>query len=485
MTIMILILRLIYKPHAFIRRFLASMGFNRALFIAIIPALFLSPLLGCARPLPPEKSLSEITSFDEKAKERYLADEEWWLKRGDPTLNALLDHALQNNLSLARAKLTVQKADVQASVSEAGLFPTLSGSLSGQSRLDFERGESSKSQSGNLGLSYSADLWGINRGEVSAARLESLAAERDYNSLRISLIGRVTDAYYNLAYLNDALSQNQRNLNILLTLEEKVKLKYESGAAPPVEPIQAALSVLNARDAILNSHDEIFRAKANLKNILNLRPADDLKLDNISLNNAVPLPPDLNIPYSALANNPDLKAAELRLYKAFKNAEAISKSYLPSVSLSSGVSVSSDNLGTFLESPQGSLGLSISLPFLDFSRVRGNIKISELEYETVKLNFEETLTSAFNEIDALYETYRTKLMLLKSLKLKQDYSARVSEYYRERYEAGATELSDWLNAVNSANSISLSVLSGTYQLIAAENLIYDVLAGRYQDTENP
>lgn len=463
-----------------------SLSISLLMRLVICLTLFLGLPLGCARPKPPEKNLADSLPLTGEGAAKYIADGEWWLLRNDPGLNAVIDKVLKDNLELKRGLLTVQKAQIQAELSERNLFPTLSGGVSASARKDFERGESSRGYGGNLGLSYEPDIWGEISGAASAARLESLAAEEDLLSLRLSLISEATDAYYNLAYLNDAKKENQKNLDNLLTLEEKVLLKYESGSAPPAEPLQAALSVLNARDNILNSDDEIHRAKALLKNLMNLKPSDPLgapelpDLENITLKDSASLPPDLSVPYSILANRPELKAAELRLFKAFKTADVASSAWFPSISLSSGVSVSSETIGTLFESPQGSLGLSVSLPFLDWTRVKGNIKISELDYESARLSFEEALTTALNELSTLYQGYVTKLTLLERLKIKRDYNGRISEYYRERYEAGATELSDWLGAVNSANSSNLSVLSGTYQLLMAENEIYKALAGRYE-----
>ena len=58
------------------------------------------------------------------------------------------------------------------------------------------------------------------------------------------------------------------------------------------------------------------------------------------------------------------------------------------------------------DNPVGSGVISLSLPFLDWARVQNNIKVSEQNYLTTRANYEQTVTTALNEIDRYYYTYQ-------------------------------------------------------------------------------
>ena len=55
---------------------------------------------------------------------------------------------------------------------------------------------------------------------------------------------------------------------------------------------------------------------------------------------------------------------------------------------------------------------------------------------------------------------------------------RVEAYRKARYELGADELKDWLDALRSLNSAQLSVLDARFALISATNAVYQAMGGR-------
>ncbi|MDR1657835.1 MAG: TolC family protein [Deltaproteobacteria bacterium] len=451
---------------------------------ALAVGLVLTAALGgCARVTLPDRDLAAQLQYNQAVKERYQIDPRWWKSYGDAGLDALVELALTNNHDLAASALNLKRALIQAGLTELDLYPKLSGSGSTSTRRDL-KGENPATRSFgvNFGLSYEIDLWRRVALAATASQWEYMATAEDLEATRQTLINKVVDAYYNLAYLNDALAQNERNLRNLLAVEKTVLVKHENGQATAVEPIQAAQSVLSARDAILNARQQLVTASQTMRNLLNLGPADDLGLEALTLKGVKPPGVDLSVPLSVLANRPDLKAAEFRLYKAFSNTKIAERAWLPTISLSSAISSSSGTLDRLWANPSASLGLSLSLPFLDWPRLEKNVRLSELEYETVRLSFESALKVALNEIDVFYQNYQTITRLLEHSRRRHSYNLRISEYYRDRYQAGAAELSDWLSAVNSANSSGLSALNTLYQSIAAQNQIFEAMAGRYVDS---
>ncbi len=111
---------------------------------------------------------------------------------------------------------------------------------------------------------------------------------------------------------------------------------------------------------------------------------------------------NLNVPVSVIANRPDVKAAQFRLSSAFKMPKQL-KSWFLEVNLGGSLSLQQQALvGTALHNPVAAGAVGISLPFLNWNTVKWNVKISEADYETACLNYEQRITTALNNVDTNY-----------------------------------------------------------------------------------
>lgn len=115
---------------------------------------------------------------------------------------------------------------------------------------------------------------------------------------------------------------------------------------------------------------------------------------------------------------------------------------------------------------------------MQWNKIKWNIKISEADFENARLNLTSSVNTALNEVDTYYYSYEKSVSLLDNLSRRYDNDAKISVYNRMRYEAGATELKDWLDAKTSENSSMLSLLEGKYNTITYENAIYKSLGAK-------
>lgn len=455
----------------------------RRLILILLIIVFGGGAASCARVNRPERNLEERLLYNAAAKARYQLDPEWWKIYNDQQLNRLADQALANNIDLARAAISVNRALYQAKLISADLIPGFSGGLEASARKNInDGGPSTRSAGGNISLSYELDLWRKVADTASAAQWEYAATIEDKESARLALINSVVDGYYNLAYLNDALISSRKNLANLRVVESSILAKHEAGKVSSLEKAQARQSVLNAETGLTDLETRHKSAEQTLRNLLNLKPNEDFGFSKSPSLDKLKLPGiNLNAPLSVLANRPDLRAAEFRLEKAFKNVEVAEKGWLPSISLSSALASSGPSISRAFDNPTASAGLSIKLPFLDWSAVLYNLRISEMDFEKLRLDFEQSLTTALNEVDTYYYAYTQSRRTLDKTRQKYAQDLRISGYYRERYESGKAELSDWLSAVNTANSSRLSALDALYQALKNENMVYKAMAGRWTD----
>ena len=187
----------------------------------------------------------------------------------------------------------------------------------------------------------------------------------------------------------------------------------------------------------------------------------------------------MNVPVSVLANRPDLRAAEYRLQSSLQSLAAQERSWYPSITLGATLSASSSKARTAFDVPFLGGSAQINLPFLNWKTLKWDNKTAEANYESAKLNFEQVLTTALNEVDSHYRSYQHAESVLRTLQQRYTLAQKNSRYYQVRYQHGKNELKDWLDALNSEYSTAQSVLNQRYEALKYENMVYKAMAGRY------
>lgn len=424
----------------------------------------------------------------EEITNQYQINEEWWTGYRDSQLNSLVDRALANNLDLAKSAITVNKALYNANLLGADLVPSFSGS--GSSSASKGAGDPSKnsrstgtsviSHSLGVNLSYTLDLWNRLADAQSAAEWTHEATKEDLAATKLALVNSVVNTYYNLAYLNEAIKIRQNNIANYQKISKVMNNKFSVGVVDKLSVDQAMQAILQEQNNLIALKTARNTAEQTMRNLLNLKPSAALGLRYPNVLNVRLQGVNLNVPVSSIANRPDLKAALFRLQSGFKSLKAMENSWYPTVTLGASLTGTASAVGDVPLSPVGAGSVSFNLPFLDWNRVENNIKLSEEDYKLAKLNYEQTATSALNEISTYYYTYSQSKNSLSNLQKTYKYNKKISTYYKNRYDQGVAELRDWLNAINTENASKLAIVQAKYSTLQYENLVYQAMAGKYR-----
>ncbi|NNI30598.1 toxin/drug exporter TdeA [Pasteurella multocida] len=442
--------------------------------------LLSTALVGCAN-LDDSYQLAkqDFQQYEEVTKQ-YSVQESWWALYHDTQLNALITQGLDNNKNLAKAAINVNKALYQANLLGANLVPAFSGRVESSATRNIEHSQPSKIQhSGSINVSYTLDLWRRLADAASAGEWAYKASAQDLEAARLSLINSLIATYYQIAFLNDAVQATEGTIKYYTQINTIMQNRFKLGVADSASSDQAQQAVLRARNQLITYQTQRKVAEQTLRNLLNLKPNEALNIKFPSILNVKTLGVNTNVPVSTIANRPDIKSAQYRLSSAFKDAKAVQKSWFPTITLGASLASAGAKVDTALDTPIASGLVSINLPFLSWNTVKWNVKISEANYELAKVSYEQTITTALNEIDTHYFSYQQSQANLANLQKADAYNKRITQYYKNRYDAGVSPLRDWLSAANTENDAKLAILNAKYQLIQQENTIYSAMAGYY------
>lgn len=447
----------------------------------LLAAALIGALGGCGSLMQTPYSAPQTTTpaqWQYAARDDVQPVDRWWSQFADARLDALIADVLARNNDLAAAGIKVRRAWLEAGISADGERPTLSASANSSSTLK-EGGERSQSHTTSLNVSYEVDLWGRLASATDVAQWEARATEQDRANTAWALVATTTRLYWKLAYLNTRLTLAQQNVDYALRTLAISRARHDAGAVSGLDVIEAeqTLASLQAtQSTIAQSRVETRNALAIL---LDSPPAaaqsdlpDPQQLFAASL-------PEIaaGLPAELLGRRPDLKAAELRLRSTLASGDATRASYYPAITLTGALGSSSTALSSLLNSPVSTLGVGLTLPFLQWNEMQLSIKVARADYEIAVINFRQTLYAAMadveNALSARTQTARQSALLRRSLELSRDAERR----YEVRYRAGAVALKSWLDAQKTRRDAELALAENRYNQLDNQVTLHQALGG--------
>lgn len=437
-------------------------------------------MTGCVSGKYDVPDLKTELNYTREIRQKYPANREWWTEYGNGDLNRLVELAVANNPDYLKAALNIQKELYSLNLKQSDLFPTMTASLGASSQKKLNKGKDSTNNfSGELALNYELDLYGKIGDARDAQEFELNATVQDRDSAKLALVNSVVDLYFNLEYLRDTINLSKRNVAAYREILNIAEERFNGGKIDRLEVARARQSLIFEENALLDAQTQYKEMEQSLRNVLNLKPTDELDLRFGSILAQKPLALNLDAPVAVLANRPDLAAAQYRLKKAFSSMKAEEKNWYPSISLKGAVGSSSQHAKSTFDFPYLLGSVSLNLPFLDWNRVKNNVKISEADYQIALIDFKDALTRALNELSYYAFAYEKTRETYANTRASVLNKADVTAYRRERYAVGKSDLTDLLEAARSENAGKKDLVKQKYQLLKYENYICKAAGGKY------
>lgn len=442
--------------------------------------LLVLPITGCAthsdypRPAMATPASWPHASAETSAKASDLSGR-WWTAFGDERLDALVERVIARNPDLAAATIAVRRAQLQAGLVRYDQLPQLSAGGSASATRALDSGPTSSSFSASASVSYEVDLWNRLGSLTGAAQWAARATQQDLEATRLALIGTTASLYYQSAWLHDRLDLNAQSIDTARRTLMLIEAQYDAGATSGLELAEARQSLETqeaSRTTLLQQQVETTNAITALLDGEEATPYIGSGLTGIE-----PPPVAAGVPASLLARRPDLRAAEMRLRSSLADVDAATAAFYPTLSLTGQTGDSSSSLSKLLSDPVGTLLASITVPFLNYERVRLNRAISRADYDAAVATFRGSFRTALADVDNALSS-RTQLREQGERLQRSLDAARTAEYlYEVRYRAGAVALNDWLSAQEKRRSAEAALLENRYSRLDNHIILLQALGG--------
>ncbi|MBI2240641.1 MAG: efflux transporter outer membrane subunit [Magnetospirillum gryphiswaldense] len=378
----------------------------------------------------------------------------WWQAFGVEELNRLQDQAAANNHDLAAAIARIEQAKAQLGSAEAGLWPSLDGSVNASRALKKAGSSDSSSGSGSgaakedrrntftLGLSasYEVDFWGKNRAAALSAEAGLAATQYDRDVVARTLAADLANAYFAVLALRDRLAVTQAQLDNVGEILAVIEAQESLGATSGLELAQQRSVVAQLQSSLSGLELQHRQALSALALLLGETPSgqttETTSLDGVTLPNlGAGLPSDL------LRNRPDIRAAEARLIAANADIGLARAQLFPSLTLSASGTATSTVLNTLSDpiSRAASMAAALTAPIFDAGKLRAGVELAEAKKRELIAGYQQTVLTAFVDV---HDALNSITLLAQQAASQQVAEEQAAEAYRiaaERYRAGAVD----------------------------------------------
>ena len=408
--------------------------------------------------------------------ENVLEGKAWWKAYQNNALNILVAQMLEHNADITAARYSFLSAVSRYKLINFDMYPSLSANLAANLARDLRLGVRSNSFSNALNLSYELDIYGKVKDSLSASEFSAKASLYDLESLKLSLVNSTINNAFELLYFNDVEKLLNEYIKNLEESKNIYSLKYRYGRVEELDLLNIEQSLLNAKQNLLNNQQNKELVIKNLKDLLGNKDNFSIidRLLKLSLKDFEELKVNFDISLENFANRPDVKSKANSLNAAFKDYKSMQKSMYPSVNLGANLSGNSQQVNESFKLLNLGGTLQISLPFLDYGRVKQNIQISQFAYESLKNTYEQSLQSAINEFYSCFKDYEFNTKLYENIKLINSKEELITKAYLQKYELGRAELKDYLNAKNSFINSSQEILRSKLNLLKTINTYFQI-----------
>ena len=334
--------------------------------------------------------------------------------------------ALENNFEIKIASNNLNIDKVNMSEGNAGMLPTITGSVVDNNRVQnssqtLQTGQvNSLKNAKNNSLNYGVSLdWTIFDGLRMFARYDQLKELQKLGETRLKQTILQKIAEVNATYF-DLVQQQQQLIAIdstLLISSQRLQLaenRFKIGKASKLEVLNAQVD-LNTDKVTLLRQKELY---ANTKIKLNQILARDVKkeftvLNDIKVDNSLVLPQLIEL---AKQQNPQLQTQIIAKNVSELQLKQVKASRYPVVSLNTGYNFQNteSSLGFTRESSARGFnyGFSATLNIFDGFAQNRNEKIAKYELENTKLAIEQQSQVLESQLSTFYQTYLTNLELI-------------------------------------------------------------------------
>jgi NodT family efflux transporter outer membrane factor (OMF) lipoprotein len=365
---------------------------------------------------PPQVTVGDKwrASGDPRLSAQTAADGIWWKALKDPALDRLIELAYRQNLSLQITGLRIVEARAQFAVATGRQFPQTQALFGSAEAVGLTEQVSRYTGLNRNLLAYQVgfdaawelDFWGKYRRGVESEAAALLASVADYDAALVSLTAEVARTYVAMRTAEVLIQLAEDNARVQEEALGIAKARFQAGATSELDPTQAATLLESTRASVPRLRIGLEQARNALSRLLGQPPGAVEAL--LAGPKEIPKPPEkvgVGVPGDILRRRPDIRSAELAAAAQCARIGIAKAELYPSFSIVGTIGLRALNSGSashnlFSKSSVFySVGPSINWPFLNYGRLKNNVRVEDARFQQSLVGYRDAVLKAAQEVE--------------------------------------------------------------------------------------
>ncbi len=394
----------------------------------------------------------------------------------DPKLQVLIEEGLANNVDMQAAILRVEEAKVMLTSARLSFLPSINLAPQG-SLTTMGDSEWGKAYTAAAAASWEVDLFGKLLNASRSQKTAYLQSQYSQQAVRSQIICGIANLYYTLLMLDRQVEITTETVAIYKENVRAMEAMKIAGMTTEAAVTQTRAAYHQVQASLIDLQRQVRETENSLSVLLAKAPQH---IDRGTLDEQV-MPEELltGVPLQLLENRPDVKIAEMNLASAYYTTNQARAAFYPGINITatagwtngSGVQIS--NPGQFMFQALASL----AQPIFNNGKLVANLKVSKAEEEIAKMNYQQTILEAGQEVsDALHLYDATNKKLVHDQSQVEALEKAVA-YTKDLFQSGDATYLEILTSQQNLLSAQLTEVADNIQRIQAVISLYSAVGG--------
>ncbi len=411
----------------------------------------------------------------------------WWQRFDEPLLAPLVAEAQQLSGDLAAARARIAQAEAARVAAAAALLPQVDAGVAASRSRQAPGLAPVGSVSASVQAGWEIDLFGGRSAGRDAAQARLDGAQADWHDARVAVAAEVANSLIALRSCEAAVLQAERDAASRGETARLAGLAARAGFQAPAEAALADASAAQARSVL---RAQRAACDVELKALVALTGEDEARLIARLAPGTARVPQVIDaglgaagsaptVPAQALAQRPDLRAAEQAVLAAAAEVAQADAQRLPRLALAGSIGAgASRSAGFSNEGLVWSLGpLQLSLPLFDGGSRRAEVQAAQARYDAAASAYRSRLRGAVREVEEALVRLQSGSERSADVQAAADGFARAERATEARYRGGLASLFELEDARRSLVQAQAGVVALQRERSLAWVQLYRALGG--------
>jgi len=401
------------------------------------------------------------------------------------SLTDCIGYALEKNIQVRKAGVSVSLGELSLQQSKDNMLPSLSASLSENLGWRLETGASDETSlvgSSRTNASLSSGLTLFNgfqlRNQVRQAGLDlkslQYSADQTMESVSLNIMSAYLQVLYSEEQVINARNQAEATREELALAAERLTL----GAIANSDYLQVKTQLASEESSLATAVNNLKMAKLNLMQLMEY-PVDEsfeiARPDIDAFISTAPAADAVSVYQEALEVKPQIKIASINRENASIDLEMARAGFLPSLSLSAGMSTGfteAAEMGAQLKNGfSPSVGLSASVPIFRNNQNKTAVSRAKYGITTAELDELNTRNQLRKEVEQAVLDAESALISYQAALNRYDSSVETYNLSEEKFKLGAMNSVDFLIQKTNLTAAESNLLQAKYELVYSHKII--------------